>query len=85
MTKILVKKLLYQSKNRGCRETDIILGQFAEQYLSSMSEIELKEYERILQLQDVDIYDWVTKKKSLPATELASPVMRKLLNFKFWS
>ncbi len=80
MKEILAKKLLYQSKNRGCRETDIILGAFAEQYLSLMNLNELQEYQRILDLYDGDLYNYIAKKISVP-TELDTPMMRKLLEF----
>ena len=55
---ILRKKNLYQSQNRGCKETDLILRKFAEKYLDTMDEIELKQFQHILDASDADIYDW---------------------------
>lgn len=75
------KKLLYQSKNRGCKETGIILGNFAEGFLSDMNDKDLQDFSLILANNDIDIYDWITKKTSPPAY-LNSNVMMKLLNFK---
>lgn len=77
----LLKKLLYQSCNRGCKETDLIIGQFAKLHLKKMSNYELKNFEKILQMNDADIYDWYTKKKPLPE-EKSSKLMLEILDFE---
>ena len=77
---ILKKKLLYQSQNRGCRETDLIIGSFAQQYINEMTEDELHEFQNILEISDTDFYDWYTKKKPLP-NEYKTILMSQLLNF----
>ena len=76
-----IKKLLYQSCNRGCKETDLIIGQFAKQNIDKMSDSDLQIFDKILQMQDVDIYDWYTKKKPLPL-ENSSAIMSQILNFE---
>jgi antitoxin CptB len=76
----LIKKLLYQSANRGCKETDILVGNFAKINLEKMTNQELEIFSDILQLQDADIYDWYTQKKPLPK-EHDSLIMQQLLNF----
>lgn len=76
----LRKKILYQSQNRGCKETDLILGNFAEKYLEQMDIKELENFQRILELSDADIYDWYNNKAPVPA-EYNTPLMQKLLNF----
>lgn len=78
---ILKKKLLYRSKNRGCRETDLILGKFAENFLDEMDNNELKDFEKILEENDSDIYKWLGYKKAAPSY-INSKIMQKLLNFK---
>jgi succinate dehydrogenase flavin-adding protein (antitoxin of CptAB toxin-antitoxin module) len=78
---ILIKKLLYKSKNRGCKETDLILGKFADRHLEAMTKEEQKDFAKILAQNDADIYDWVTK-KSFPPLDLQSEVMDKLLDFE---
>jgi antitoxin CptB len=76
-----IKKLLYQSCNRGCKETDLIVGQFAKLHVKEMSDEELQIFNKILQLTDADIYDWYTKKKPVP-TEHKSELMTQILNFE---
>ncbi|GMM36602.1 succinate dehydrogenase assembly factor [Saccharomycopsis crataegensis] len=53
-------RLLYQSRKRGILESDLLLSRFAAKYLKGMSEEELLEYDRLLDLPDWDIYYWAT-------------------------
>tara|TARA_B110000503_G_C6940931_1_gene326898 strand:+ start:277 stop:540 length:264 start_codon:yes stop_codon:yes gene_type:complete len=76
-----IKKLLYQSCNRGCKETDLIIGQFAKLYINKMNDDELQIFNKILQLSDADIYDWYTRKKTVPI-ESQSNLMTQILNFE---
>ena len=76
-----IKKLLYQSCNRGCKETDLIIGQFARQHLDKMSDNDLQIFEKILHFSDADIYDWYTKKKPLPPQN-SSAIMTQILEFE---
>lgn len=54
---MLHKKLLYKSIHRGCKEMDIILGNFAQKHLQNFNIDELYTYEILLQINDVYIYD----------------------------
>jgi antitoxin CptB len=56
---MLLKKSIYQSKHRGCKEMDIILGNFAEKKCIKMTSQELELYLELLQENDVDIYNWM--------------------------
>ncbi|MDC0864631.1 succinate dehydrogenase assembly factor 2 [Rickettsiaceae bacterium] len=78
---LFIKKLLYQSCNRGCKETDLIIGNFAKNHIREMTDQELHMFQKILHLPDTNIYDWYTKKKSVPL-EHSSEIMNKILNFK---
>lgn len=64
----LQKKLLYRSKNRGCREMDYILGSFADLYLPFMDEKKLLGYSLILDQNDNDLYNWITNKSFIPSS-----------------
>ena len=75
-----IKKLLYQSCNRGCKETDLIIGQFAKKNIEKMTDNELKIFEHILEQNDADLYDWYVKKKPVPEENL-STVMTQILKF----
>ena len=60
------KKLKFRSDHRGCKETDIIFGQFAQEMLDLLNEEQLREYEQLLDIPDVDFYNWITETKDLP-------------------
>ncbi|KAL3090024.1 hypothetical protein niasHS_006476 [Heterodera schachtii] len=45
---VLRARLLYQSRKRGIRENDILIGGFAEEHLAKMEEHELEQYDRVI-------------------------------------
>lgn len=73
----LQKKLLYRSKNRGCKEMDYILGSFARLYLPFMEDKKLLSYALILDQNDNDLYNWITN-KSAALSSLDAEIMDKL-------
>jgi antitoxin CptB len=81
-TENLRKKLLYRSLNRGCRETDILLGKFATSEIRAMKDAELAIYEQFLDEYDGDIYKWLTGQKEMPP-EYVGNIGTKLLQFKY--
>lgn len=78
--KLLIKKLLYQSCNRGCKETNLLIGLFARNNIHNMNDEDLLSFLDILHVSDADIYDWYTKKKPLPKDK-ESDLMLRFLNF----
>ncbi|MGL9732176.1 MAG: succinate dehydrogenase assembly factor 2 [Wolbachia sp.] len=66
-TSLLRKKLMYRSWHRGCKETDMLLGYFALKYLNKFSLNELIEYEKIVDLDDYELYCYITRKANLPS------------------
>ena len=75
------KRLLFRSWHRGTRELDLLLGGFAERYLSTFSTNQLEVYEQLLEFSDLDIYHWITEVKSVPAFA-QSEILTLLQNFK---
>lgn len=57
-----LKRLRYRSWHRGCKETDIILGNFADDRLETLDSGLLAVYERLLDEDDVNIWDWISGK-----------------------
>ena len=55
-----LKRLLYQSWHRGCKETDFLLGRFARARLSCMDDETIDLYEKFIEESDWDIYAWLT-------------------------
>lgn len=61
-----IKKLIYRSWHRGCKETDILLGDYAKLNLNKMSEKQLDEFEKLIETDDSLIYDILTDKVEAP-------------------
>eukprot|EP00699_Malawimonas_sp_californiana_P000833 EC714400.1.p1 GENE.EC714400.1~~EC714400.1.p1 ORF type:complete len:132 (+),score=19.88 EC714400.1:102-497(+) len=70
---VLRRSLRYQSKQRGWKENDLMLGAFTEKRLSQFSRAELEEYDALLRRGDHDIFSWALGKAQAPA-EFASVV-----------
>lgn len=66
MLSSLHKKLLFRSNHRGCKETDILLGNFAEKNIANMSDEELALYAELIETQDNDIYNWIVGSDVVP-------------------
>ncbi|KAL5523200.1 EMI5 [Sanghuangporus sanghuang] len=71
-------RLVYQSRKRGTLESDLILSTFAAQNLNGMSAEELREYDRLLDEPDWDIYYWATERRPAPERWAQSPLLQKL-------
>lgn len=53
---IWIKKLIYRSKYTGTKETDLLLGNFAENYLTKLNDDQLLNYEKLLMTGDPRIW-----------------------------
>lgn len=60
------KRLLFRSWRRGTRESDLILGRFADAHLAGFDEAQLDRYEALLDCPDADIFDWVAGRSAMP-------------------
>lgn len=61
---IRLRRVRYRSWHRGCKETDVILGRFADERLETLSNDDLDIYEKLLDEQDVDIWNWLVGKEA---------------------
>lgn len=74
------RRVLFRSRHRGMREMDLVLGPFADAELAQLSEGELGEYERWLDIPDQQMFAWVNGSEAAPA-ELDTALFRKLVAF----
>ena len=75
------KKLQFRSWHRGTRELDLIFGSFADAAIETLDEGELDDYERLLNLPDTDLMDWMLTGKPVPA-DIDSALMQRILAFR---
>ena len=74
------KRLLFRSWHRGTRESDLILGRFADAHLAGFDAGQLDRYQALLECSDVDLFDWITG-RATPPPEHNHDVTRLLLSF----
>lgn len=76
-----LKRLRYQSWHRGCKETDVVLGNYCDAELAMLSDTELDLYEQLLNEDDWDIWQWVAYNTTPPNPEFL-PLIEKLRIFR---
>jgi antitoxin CptB len=74
------RKLLFRCWHRGMREMDLIMGRFADSALAELSDAELAELERLIELPDRDLLAWVTGEVNVPK-DVDSAVFRRMREF----
>ncbi len=71
--------MLFRATHRGTHETDILIGGFVASGLSGFSELELSELEEVMELDDVDLADWLTGRRSIPP-DAETPMLRRMVS-----
>jgi len=74
------KRLLFRARHMGTNENDIFFGSFAEENLSSLTNEQLALFESLLEVNDPDLFMWVTGAKPVPA-QYDHEIMRMLRQF----
>ncbi len=76
------KQLRFRSWHRGTQEADLIIGTFADQNVGNMDATELDLFERVLEIPDPVLYDWIIG-NSVPTEDMHNKVLDALLSFKY--
>ncbi|KAF8609609.1 mitochondrial protein, partial [Ceratobasidium sp. AG-I] len=71
-------RLVYQTRKRGTLESDLLLSTFAKENLPVMSEAELREFDKLLDEPDWDIYYWSIDKRQPPKRWASTALLEKL-------
>jgi antitoxin CptB len=71
------RRILFRAWRRGIREMDLVMGQFADAHLHSLSEAELDEFERLLDMPDPEVLSWITGEAPTPAA-FETPLFARL-------
>src|SRR5947207_12846920 len=60
------RKLLYRAWHRGMRETDLIMGRFADASIEQLAAAELVEFEQLMEVPDRELLAWITGEAVVP-------------------
>jgi antitoxin CptB len=74
------RRLLFRSWHRGIREMDLVLGRFADSELAQLSEAELDDYEKLLDIPDQQFFAWVSGAETV-SKDYDTPMFRRLRDF----
>jgi antitoxin CptB len=74
------RKLLFRAWRRGVRETDLIVGRFADAFIDKFDTPGLDDFERLIEVDNAELYAWVVGAETAP-TEYNTAVLRDLIAF----
>lgn len=74
------RRILYRSWHRGLREMDLLMGQFADATIGTLSDHELADFEELIEVPDRDLFRWLTGEDPTPVN-YDTPVFRALKAF----
>ena len=78
----LKKKIIYRSNYRGTKEMDKLLGAFTKKYINQLSQDELIDLEKLLDIDDTSLYNFfngIENEIKLDETN----VLKLFKNFKY--
>lgn len=73
--------MIYRSKQRGWLEADLLLGSWAVANVPGLNDEELDQYEEILKVETIDVYNYVSMKDVPPPHLRDLPLMKRLQAF----
>ena len=74
------RRLRFRAWHRGIRETDIIMGRFADAEIETFTLEDIVAFEHVLEIPDHDVLAWVTGAAPVPP-EARSPMLDRILAF----
>ncbi len=72
------RRLIFRANHRGTKEADLMIGAFVQRHVASLTEAELTALEDVLEHWDVDLADWLSGRRPVPA-EYADPMLDRLI------
>jgi antitoxin CptB len=75
------RRLLFRAWHRGMREVDLIAGRFADAHIGTLSEAEVDDFERLMDVPEPDLLAWVMGAADTPE-EHDTALFRKMRAFR---
>jgi antitoxin CptB len=73
------RRLLFRATHRGTHELDLLIGGFVSSRLAAFTPDELTEIERLLDLPEPDLAEWLTRRQPVPPAQ-DSPMLRAMVD-----
>ena len=74
------RRLLFRAWHRGMREVDLITGRFADAHIGTLSEAEVDEFERLMDVPEPELLAWMMGAEATPAA-YDTALLRRLRDF----
>jgi antitoxin CptB len=74
------RRLLFRAWRRGVRETDLIVGRFADAFIDRFDDAALGDFERLIEVPNASLYAWVVGSEAVPR-DYDTGVLRQLIAF----
>jgi antitoxin CptB len=74
------RRLLFRAWRRGVRETDLIVGRFADAFIDKFDDTQLGDFERLIEVSNAELYAWVVGSEAVPS-DYETTVLRQLIAF----
>jgi len=75
------RRLLFRAWHRGMREVDLITGRFADAHLAGLTEAEVGDFERLMDVPEPELLAWVMGSEATPADH-DTELFRRMCNFQ---
>ena len=74
------RRLKFRCWHRGMKETDLLLGRFADAHVDDLDEAEVAAFEALLETPDQDIFAWIVGGEPVP-DEARTPLLTRLIAY----
>jgi antitoxin CptB len=74
------RRLLFRAWHRGMREVDLITGRFADAHIGTLTDAEVAEFERLMDVPEPDLLAWIMGAIDTPA-QFDTALFRKMRDF----
>ena len=75
------RRIRFRAWHRGIREMDLLMGGFADAELAHLTDVELDQFEHLLDLPDPLVFAWLAGIEDVPAAE-DTPLLKKVRAFR---
>lgn len=73
------RRILYRAWHRGTREMDLLMGRFADAHLAALTDTDVIDFERLIEVEDPDLFAWLGGLE--PPADFDTPVFRRFRQF----